>query len=395
MTIVENRELQNHAGETPSLRSTRHIEIELPAGVTYQPGDHLCVAPVNHPDIVARMLARFDFDEESYIRIHATGGRRSPFPNNSTFSVKRLADVFGELQAVASRKDVGVLAAHTTCPQTAETLGALAAPAKNGEDKYRSEVFLKRKSVFDLLEEFPACALTFARYLEMIPWMTPRFYSISSSPKADPRRCAITVGVVEGPARSGHGCYRGVCSNHLSNARMGDVIQAVVKEPSAAFRLPADLSRPIIMIGPGTGLAPFRAFIEERRVLKASGAALGPAMLFYGCRHPEQDFLYKEELTKAESDGVVDLHVAFSRAGDERIYVQDLIRRERARVWRLMEDGAVIFVCGDGARMEPDVKRALTAIYAEEKDVDYDIAEAWMETMTKDDRYVLDVWAGN
>ncbi|MEL6212425.1 MAG: cytochrome P450, partial [Pseudomonadota bacterium] len=394
MTVLANRELQSTDPSNPSPRSTRHIEIAMPDGASYAPGDHLCVVPVNHPDLVARVLARFGFDHESHVRIHVTGGRRSPFPNNSTFSVKRLADVCGELQATASRKDVGVLASHTRCPDTKAKLEALAKRADNGSDLYRSEVFLKHKSVFDLLEEFPACELPFAVFLELIPWISPRYYSISSSPKADPQRCSITVGVVEGEARSGNGTYRGVCSNYLAAARVGDVIQAVVKEPSGEFRFPDDPSKPLIMVGPGTGLAPFRGFIQERRARRADGAALGPALLFFGCRRPDEDFLYEQELKQAAEDGLITLYTAFSRAGAERVYVQDLIRRERAAVWPLIEQGASIFVCGDGAAMEPDVKRTLTTLYAEEKDVPFDDAEAWMDALARDGRYNLDVWAG-
>ncbi|MEM6913301.1 MAG: cytochrome P450 [Pseudomonadota bacterium] len=394
MRIVDNQELQNRGGDHPSPRSTRHIEVELPEGVSYEPGDHLCVVPVNHNELVKRLLNRFGFDEDSHVRINVTGGRRSPFPNNSTFSVKRLADVFGELQAVASRKDVGILAEHTRCPDTKRKLEALAAPASGDTDLYRTEVFLKRKSVSDLLEEFPACELPFAVFLEITQWMSPRYYSISSSPSANSRTCSVTVGVVEGPARSGNGIYRGVCSNYLANARPGDVIQAVVKPPSAKFRLPEDASQPMIMVGPGTGLAPFRGFIQERRALKDKGVTLGQAMLFFGCRRSDEDFIYADELKAAHDEGLIDLHTAFSRESPDRIYVQDVIRSQGAAVWTLLEEGAAIYVCGDGAAMEPEVKRALTTLYAQNKDVDFEVANNWMESMSKEGRYVLDVWAG-
>lgn len=394
MKVLANRELQNHGGAHPSERSTRHIEIELPKGTSYLPGDHLCVVPVNGAPLVARALKVFGFDEDAYIRVDVTGGRRSPFPNGSTFSVKRLAEVCGELQAVASRKDVARLAANTRCPKTKPVLEALAVPAKDGVDTYRTEVFLKRKSILDLLEEFPACELPFAVFLEMVPWLSPRYYSISSSPKEAPGRCSITVAVVEGDALSGHGTYHGVCSTFLAGTNAGDLVHAVVKEPSTAFRLPEDPLQPIIMVGPGTGVAPFRGFIQERRALKADGAPLGPAMLFFGCRHPEQDFLYADELKEAEAEGLIDLHTAFSRAGPERVYVQDMIRKQGSAVWSMLEAGATVYICGDGAAMEPDVKRALISLYAEEKNVDRDIAAAWMDDMTNDGRYVLDVWAG-
>lgn len=115
-------------------------------------------------------------------------------------------------------------------------------------------------------------------------------------------------------------------------------------------------------------------------------------MLFFGCRHPEQDFLYREELEGHARSGLVDLHVAFSRKEKKKTYVQDLLREQRDAVWKLIEGDAVIYVCGDGSRMEPDVRRTLALIYSEEKDVGADAGQAWMEKMIADDRYVLDVW---
>ena len=138
-----------------------------------------------------------------------------------------------------------------------------------------------------------------------------------------------------------------------------------MRETKAGFRLPDDPSVPIIMIGPGTGLAPFRGFLQERAARKAKGAALGPAMLFFGCRHPEQDFLYADELKGFAADGVSELHTAFSRADGPKTYVQNLLAQQKDKVWSLIEQGAVIFVCGDGSKMEPDVKATLMSIHRE------------------------------
>lgn len=394
MTIKANRELHRKDGPQPSDRSTRHIEIELPDSITYRAGDHLCVVPVNHSGLVARALNRFGFDQDAYIKINSASGMRSPFPSGSTFSVKRLAEKYGELQAVASRKDVALLATHTNCPHSKPQLEALAAPASENNDLYRKEVFLKRKSVLDLLDEFPACELPFAIFLEMIPWLSPRYYSISSSPTSDPKRCSITVGVVDGPARSGQGEYKGICSNHLANSREGDIIQAVIKEPATNYRLPEDPYQPIIMIGPGTGVAPFRGFIEERRHAKIQGQTLGPAILFFGCRHPEQDFIYEDELKAAADDKIITLHTAFSRASSSRVYVQDVLHQQAETVWDLLENGAAIYVCGDGAAMEPDIKRTLIKLCAAKRDISFQEAEIWMEGLTENGRYLLDVWAG-
>ena len=148
------------------------------------------------------------------------------------------------------------------------------------------------------------------------------------------------------------------------------------------------------MIGPGTGLAPFRGFLQERAARKAGGATLGPAMLFFGCRHRDQDFLYAEELKRFVADGIAELFTAFSRAGGQKTYVQHLVAAEAAKVWKLIEQGAIVYVCGDGSKMEPDVKAALVAIYREKTGADAAAGSRWIEDIGAKNRYVLDVWAG-
>jgi len=148
------------------------------------------------------------------------------------------------------------------------------------------------------------------------------------------------------------------------------------------------------MIGPGTGLAPFRGFLQERAARKAAGNTLGPAMLFFGCRHLDQDFLYADELKAFAAQNITELHVAFSRGDGPKTYVQDLIAAQKQRVWQLIEAGAVIFVCGDGGKMEPDVKRRLMDIYREKTNADEASAQRWIDDMGAQNRYVLDVWAG-
>jgi cytochrome P450/NADPH-cytochrome P450 reductase len=393
MTIAVNKELQKKTGDVTLDRSTRHIEVELHESATYRPGDHLSVVPVNPEALVKRAAKHFGFDDGAMVKLTAEGGRRSALPVGEPIAVKRLLGDYVELQAVATRKQVQALADATRCPMTKPKLQALASETE--PDGYRSEIWTKRRSVLDLLEDHPACELPFASYLEMLPLMTPRYYSISSSPLVSGGRCAITVGVVKGAARSGHGTYEGICSNHLDRQVQGSVIHAMIRETKAGFRLPADPAQPIIMIGPGTGLAPFRGFCQERVALKAGGQSLGPAALFFGCRHPDQDYIYREELESFARDGVADLHVAFSRHNGSRTYVQDLVKAEAGRLWPMIEAGAVIFVCGDGSRMEPDVKRTLVGIYCDEKDVSLEEGEAWIERMGREGRYVLDVWAGS
>lgn len=389
--ILENRELLAAGAD----RSTRHIEIALDETMTYRAGDHLAVVPRNDERLVASVARRLGHSADDVIRLRGAEGRRAQLPLDEPISVGRLLSDYLELQQPATRKQIQTMAEHTRCPVTRPKLEALSGESEEAAALYRAEVLAKRKSVFDLLEEFPACELPLSAYLEMAPLMQPRYYSISSSPKLDPHRCTVTVGVVEGPARSGRGTFRGVCSNHLAERKAEETIQAAVRETKAGFRLPDDPKVPLVMIGPGTGLAPFRGFCQERAALKKSGATLGPAMLFFGCRRPDQDFLYAEELKGFAGEGIVELHTAFSRMdGQPKTYVQDLVRREQDRVWSLIEQGAVVFICGDGGKMEPDVKQALVDLYCTKKNASPAQGEAWIAEMGASNRYVLDVWAG-
>jgi cytochrome P450 / NADPH-cytochrome P450 reductase len=394
MKLLANNELQNRDGANASDRSTRHIEVELPAGVTYRVGDHLSVVPRNDPTLVDAVSRRFGFLPADQIRLQVPEGRRAQLPIGEAITVGRLLTDFVELQQVATRKQIQIMSEQTRCPVTKPKLLSFVGEDAASAERYRAEILARRKSVFNLLEEYPACELAFHSYLEMLSLLAPRYYSISSSPAGDASRCSVTVGVVEGSSSSGRGIYKGVCSNYLAGRRAGETVHATVRETKAGFRLPDDAAVPIIMIGPGTGLAPFRGFLQERAARKAGGATLGPAMLFFGCRHPEQDFLYADELKAFAADGITELYTAFSRADGQKTYVQHLVATEKDKVWRLIEQGAIVFVCGDGGKMEPDVKAALVAIHRERTGADAEASAHWIEEMGAKNRYVLDVWAG-
>jgi cytochrome P450/NADPH-cytochrome P450 reductase len=394
MKVMVNSELQTKIGANASERSTRHIEVHLPAGATYRVGDHLSVVPRNDPALVDSVARRFGFLPADQIRLQVAAGRRAQLPVGDAVSVGRLLTEFVELQQVATRKQIQIMSEHTRCPVTKPKLLAFVGDDAASAERYRTQVLGMRKSVFDLLEEHPACELPFHAFLEMLSLLAPRYYSISSAPSGDGGRCSITVAVVAAPASSGRGVYRGVCSNYLAGRRAGDTVHATVRETKAGFRLPEDAAVPIVMIGPGTGLAPFRGFLQERAARKAKGASLGPAMLFFGCRHPDQDYLYADELKALAADGITELHTAFSRADGPKTYVQHLVEAQKDRVWSLIENGAIIYVCGDGAKMEPDVKAALVAIYRERSGADAAAGSRWIDDLGAKNRYVLDVWAG-
>jgi cytochrome P450/NADPH-cytochrome P450 reductase len=394
MKVLVNGELQNKTGANASDRSTKHIEVQLPPDLSYRVGDHLSVVPRNDPVLVDAVARRFGFLPADQIKLQVAEGRRAQLPVGDAVSVGRLLTEFVELQQVATRKQIQIMSEHTRCPVTKPKLLAYVGEDAESAERYRSEILSKRRSVYDLLDEHPACELPFHAYLEMLSLLAPRYYSISSSPSGDAARCSVTVGVVEGAASSGRGVYKGVCSNYLAGRRAGDTVHATVRETKAGFRLPDDPMVPIIMIGPGTGLAPFRGFLQERAARKAKGASLGPAMLFFGCRHPDQDFLYADELNAFAADGITELHTAFSRGDGPKTYVQHLVAAQKDKVWNLIEQGAITYVCGDGGKMEPDVKAALMAIHRERTGGDEAAASRWIDDMGTKNRYVLDVWAG-
>src|SRR4029079_10616717 len=173
-----------------------------------------------------------------------------------------------ELQDVATRGDVAVLARHTDDPQQKAALEALAGDDEAAHAAYRAQVYTPNRSVLDLLDDFPACNLPFEVYLDLLPPLRPRYFSISSSPLVSPDTCSITAGVLRAPARSGTGTFTGVCSGHLANIPVDGTVFVFVRPPSIPFRPPDNPHVPMIMIGAGTGLAPFRGFLQERAALR-------------------------------------------------------------------------------------------------------------------------------
>lgn len=396
MQVVANFELQQKAGAHPSERSTRHIELALPDGMTYTTGDHLGIIPRNDAALVKRVATRFGFDEHTKIRLHKNANRKTLLPVAETVAIYDLLATYVELQDVATRKQISILANHTQCPPEKKKLEALSGSDEASVQLYKTEVLEKRRSLIDLLEECPACELPFNLYLEMLPAIRPRYYSISSSPARHALHCSITVAHVTGAARSGNGTFAGVCSTFLAEQPVGSTVNAFIQETKTPFRLPADPATPLIMVGPGTGLAPYRGFLQERAAQQAQGITTGEALLFFGCRHPEQDFIYEQELQDFAQQGLVRLYTAFSRVeGVEKCYVQHRIHAHRDEVWQLIEQGACIYICGDASHMAPDVRCTLAELYQEKTGRSAQEADQWLAELTDQHRYQVDVWAGN
>jgi cytochrome P450 / NADPH-cytochrome P450 reductase len=396
MKIVANRELQIKGGPNPSGRSTRHIELEVPEGESYKAGYHLGLLPRNDEELVRRVMARFDFPDDARVQIRNNSSSKPFLPVGQVVAVRDLLSSYVALQAVARRSQIAVLAEYTECPPEKEKLTILGGDDPDSVERYREEILEKNISLIDLLEEFRACELPFNIYLELVPPLKPRYYSISSSPSVDASKCSITVGVVEGPARSGRGLYHGVCSSYLAQVPEGSMVEGFIRPPSTPFVPPEDPATPMIMVAAGTGLAPFRGFLQERAADKAEGKHVGPASLFFGCRNPGQDYIYEDELEEFARQGLTDLTCAFSRVqGQPKTYVQNQIAAKQNDVWGQIQDGAIIYLCGDAGRMAPDVEKAFVTLYRNERGASEQEGEAWMSELKAAQRYRVDVWPRN
>lgn len=387
MRILRSFELQAPEGG----RSTRHIELEVPAGASYKEGDHVGVLPRNPRSLVDRVLARFGLQGDARVQLQGSGRAAAHLPLGRPVELRELLTSSVELQEPATRTQLKELAERTVCPPHKVEIEAL----MQGEETYKREVLFKRLTMLDILEKYRACEMEFQRFLTLLPPLKPRYYSISSSPKQDAGRLSLTVAVVQAPARSGIGEYAGIASNYLADLPEGTELSAFIRDPGNGFTLPKDSTVPIVMVGPGTGLAPFRGFLQARQALQEQGVQLGEAQLYFGCRSPETDFLYRDELESYAAEGLVHLHTAFSRVeGQPKTYVQHRMAENTDEVIRLLDQGGIFYVCGDGVQMAPDVEESLRRAYRDVHDADEAESVQWLDDLQERGRYVKDVWTG-
>ncbi|MCL3995600.1 bifunctional cytochrome P450/NADPH--P450 reductase [Streptomyces lavenduligriseus] len=377
MTVTEAHDLT--APGHP--RTKRFLRVALPEGVTYRTADHLTVLPANAPELVDRAVAAFGLDADAVLDIRATRPRRDNIAVDRPLTVRELLTHHVELQERPTDRQRALLAEANPCPPERAALAALP-----GDDP---------RTLLELAEDHPALrgALDWPVLLDLLTPLRPRHYSISSAPAADARHADLMVSVLDAPARSGRGRYRGTGSGHLASLRPGDTVYARVQPCREAFRV--DGSAPVVMVAAGTGLAPFRGAVADRLAALRAGAELPPALLYFGCDAPDADFLHADELRAAERAGAIALRPAFSAAPvNGAAFVQHRIAAEADEVWRLLSAGARVYVCGDGARMAPGVREAFRTLYREHTpDADAAQAERWLDALVADGRYVEDVYA--
>ena len=370
--IVENR-LLNQPG---SAKETRHFAVSLAgSGLHYKAGDSLGVFAENRASEVSEILSRLGATGEEPVS-PVMLKLPAPIPVREALS-NRLA------LAGPTKKIVETLAAKATQADEKSRLDGLLLP----EAKEVLASYLEAREFVDLLAEFPSAKLTPQELVDHMRRLMPRLYSIASSPKLYPEEIHLTVAVVR--YETNHRDRVGVCTTFLADRVQLGVTPAPVFVSHSHFGLPDDGTKDVIMVGPGTGIAPFRAFMQDR---VASGAS-GRNWVFYGDQHRAMDFLYEEEWTAWLAQGrLARLDTAFSRDQTLKVYVQDRMRENAAELWSWIKGGAYFYVCGDAKRMAKDVDTALLEVIAQQGGMEAAAAAEVIKQLKKDKRYQRDVY---
>ncbi|MBI2193284.1 MAG: sulfite reductase subunit alpha [Planctomycetes bacterium] len=365
--LLENRPL-NQPG---SNKDTRHLVLDLDgSGLTYEVGDSLGVFPRNCPQVVEGI-------------IEALGSRGDEEVDTPDKRRATLRQALQEDYAVnrPSEKLVALLAGSATAASGGESL-------RQGIFGGRDACPLEELEVLDLLRQFPSARPPVVDFVAVLPRLQPRLYSIASSPRAYPGQVHLTVAVVR-YWHQGH-LRRGVASTFLAERVARGQKVPVFIQPSTKFRLPSNPDAPVIMVGPGTGIAPFRAFLQERR---ATGAR-GKNWLFFGDQRKEFDFLYRSELEQLLHEGLLTrLDTAFSRDQEQKVYVQHRLLENAQAVWNWLCEGAFLYVCGDAKRMARDVEHTLQQIVASRGQMPPEDAGAYLQELACSHRYQRDVYS--
>jgi sulfite reductase (NADPH) flavoprotein alpha-component len=361
--LIESR-LLNREG---SAKDTRHVVIDLSgSGLKYNVGDALGVLPTNCPDLARKLIATMAADPKIVVTSPSGVSKSLLQSLCEDYCLKDPSDELIELliQRIGSKSAKSTLARM------------LSEGVPDGFD------------VLDVFEVAQGATVTATEVIETLDPLNPRLYSIASSMKCVGDQVHLTVGKVvyerEGRVR------KGVASTMLSErVTMGETVRVFVQPNHAGFTVPTNPETPIIMVGPGTGIAPFVSFLQERAATNASGKN----WLFFGDQHEAFDFLYHDEMQAYHASGVLTrLDTAFSRDGDRKVYVQDRMREHASELWRWLQAGAVFYVCGDATRMAQDVNSALVQIAAAEGGLSDDEARLYVEELSRNRRYLRDVY---
>ncbi|PNH07830.1 NADPH--cytochrome P450 reductase 1 [Tetrabaena socialis] len=377
-------------------RSCVHAELDVSgSGISYEAGDHVAIYARNSEAVVQQVADLLGFDLAALIKMSlpsdGSGDNGSlPPPLPGPISVRTALSYFADVLSSPHREALAALSTFAADREEAARLVLLGSPA--GKAEYGEFIGKPRRSLLEVLQAFPSAKPTIGAFFGCVaPRLQPRFYSISSSPKQHPSSIHVTCAVVRDAMPTGR-VHEGIASTWLKRHGSGAAVPVFVRH--SHFRLPKSPATPVVMVGPGTGLAPFRGFLQERAALAASGAQLGPAHLFFGCRSRHTDYIYQQELEGHVAAGVLsDLHVAYSRDTAAKDYVQHHVERTAAALWPLIDEGgAHLYVCGDAKHMAKDVHKAFIALVQGGRGCSGTQAEGVVKELTDAGRYQRDVW---
>lgn len=363
--LVDKRPL---TGDVSS-KQTMHLAFSIAdSNLKYEAGDACGVVPQNDHALVAEIIAALNFSPETPVQLPKSGSTPLSDALTNHLQITRL-----------NRKMIEAYSTIGNCQQLFELLVP--------DQQARLEKYTWDRGLIDLIHDYPGVLHNPADFVAMLPKLAPRLYSISSSPFAHAGEIHTTIAVVR--YRSHNRERGGVCSTLLADRTSTGERRPIYIHPNKKFRLPAAQDTPIVMIGPGTGIAPFRGFLHQRRAV----AATGKNWLFFGERSASSDFLYREELESMLADGhLTRLDTAFSRDQERKIYVQDRMAEQGAQLWSWMQDGASIYVCGDASRMAKDVDAALHSIVEKQGGMGEEAAQEYVQAMKDEHRYHRDVY---
>jgi len=347
-------------------RQTIHLELKADVpGMTYQPGDSAGVIPLNHPDLIQAVLDVTGFKPIENVLFKEQERILEDILRDSVELSKLTPDVIKKYKLLNPMEGL---------QQLAESRELLAQ-------------YTEGRDIVDLFADFPMPGLTPTDFLSVLRPLLPRYYSISSSPLEVPGELHLTVAVVayEKAGRP----RKGTCSTYLSDVKIENEHIPVFIEANPHFRLPKDPTVPIIMIGAGTGIAPFRAFVQHR----AHQENAGKSWLFFGNRHYETEFLYQAEWRQHLENGTLTrMDATFSRDGNEKKYVQHCLQEHAADVFSWLEEGAHLYLCGDMNGLSTDVQQTLIRIVSEQGARSIEEAEAYLDELQTAERFQLDVY---
>ncbi|XP_041976894.1 NADPH--cytochrome P450 reductase isoform X1 [Aricia agestis] len=391
--IKVNREL--HKGGD---RSCLHIELDISdSKMKYEAGDHVAVYPINDSGLVDRLgeLLNTDLDEVfSLINTDLESTKKHPFPCPTSY--RTALSHYLEITAIPRTHILRELAEYCTDEEDKKKLLLMSTNSQEGKALYQSFVADACRNIVHILEDIKSCKPPLDHICELLPRLQPRYYSISSSPKLHPETVHVTAVVVKYKTATGR-VNKGVTTTWLADNKPepGKPLPRVpVFIRKSQFRLPLQPQTPVLMVGPGTGLAPFRGFLQERSVARAAGKPVGDTILYFGCRHRDQDYIYREELEEYEKNGDVTLHVAFSRDQPEKIYVTHLLENNLDQIWDLIgKRNGHFYICGDAKNMAVDVRNIVVRAIREKGGRTEAEAAQFIKKLESMKKYSADVWS--